>query len=298
VAVVLAAALVLAACAQGRGGGATASPPIESLRALYAYDESKPLDAKQAGSSSEDGVEVRDISYASVKSGRVTAYLVLPVGKGPFPAVVFLPGLSGGRSVQLSEAKDLAGHGAASLLIDSPDVRPGGPQLISCTKRDRAPYIQYVIEVRRGLDLLAVTREVDAARLGVVGFSFGSAIAATLAGVEKRLKAVVVDSGRAYNSRFFRSQCAYRLKKKRLAAYAQNLKFTDGVNYVPYASPAALLFQNGSRDPFTPRAEALALQKAGSSPKTVKWYSASHDLNDAAFADRTAWLATQLGFQP
>ena len=80
-AVVLAAALVFTACAQGRDGGTTGTPPIESLRLLYAYDQSKPLDLIEAGSSLENGVEVRDVSYASAKSGRVTAYLVLPVGK-------------------------------------------------------------------------------------------------------------------------------------------------------------------------------------------------------------------------
>jgi uncharacterized protein len=293
-----AAALVLTACAQGRGGGAAAPPSIESLRAFYAYDQSKPLALQQAGSSTDSGAEVRDVSYASVERGRVPAYLVLPAGKGPFPAVVFLPGLNGGRSDDLGEAEDLAGHGMAALLIDPPHVRSGGPQLITCTARDRAPYIQYVIDVRSGLDLLAATAEIDEARLGVVGFSYGSAIAATLGGVDKRLKAVVVDSGRAYNSRFFRAQCASRLTKRKLATYWQSLKFSDGVNYVPYAAPAALLFQNGTQDPFTPKQEALALHTAGSEPKTVKWYRAGHELDDAAFADRTAWLEQQLGLQP
>lgn len=294
-----AAIFVFAACAQGMNRHHEATPPpIGSLIGLYAYDQTKPLEINVSESATADGIEVRDLSYASPTKGRVTAYLVLPRGSRPVPAVIFLPGLYGGRDDQLGEAKELAAHGAAALLLDPPHVRPGGPRLITCTARDRLPFIQYVVEVRRGIDLLAANPEIDAARIGVVGFSYGTAVASALAGIDKRLKAVVIDSGRAYNSRFFRSQCAPRLKKQKLAAYTQSLKFSDGLNYVPYAAPTSLLFQNGLQDRFTPRAEALALQSAGSEPKTVKWYSAGHELNEQAIADRTTWLESQLRFGP
>src|SRR5205085_9612410 len=107
-------------------------------------------------------------------------------------------------------------------------------------------------------------------------------ITSVLAGVDRRLKAIVVDSGRAYNSRFFRSQCTRSLrKKKKLLAYTKSMSFSDAVYYVSHAAPTPLLIQNGRRDPFTPPREAALLQQAASEPKTVKTYDAGHELNDA-----------------
>jgi hypothetical protein len=51
--------------------------------------------------------------------------------------------------------------GAASILIDPPHVRPDGPTLFHCDGRDRDAYVQYVVEVRRALDILSTRPEVD-----------------------------------------------------------------------------------------------------------------------------------------
>lgn len=59
---------------------------------------------------------------------------------------------------------------------------------------------------------------------------------------------------------------------------------------VSHASPAALLFQNGTMDELVPPAEALRYQDAGSEPKTMLWYEAGHDTSPAAADDTVAWL--------
>src|SRR5207248_3388231 len=197
---------------------------------------------------------------------------------------------------QLTDAISLAREGAASLLIDSPDVRSGGPILIACERRDRLPFIQYVVDLRRGVDLLATRPNIDVSRIGDVGFSYGSTIAGVLSGVEHRLKAVVIESGRAYHTGFLRDSCRGVLSKKRMAAYLASMNFSNPFRYVAHAAPTRLLIQNGRLDDFTPRKEALKLQRAASKPKLIHWYAGSHGLTPRAFADRDRFLETTLHF--
>ncbi|MFL5914833.1 MAG: alpha/beta hydrolase family protein [Gaiellaceae bacterium] len=282
--------------ASSAAASTSANPSFAALLRLYAYTGSKPLDVRENAVDKERGYTVHDLSYASPIRGRVSAYLVVPDGSGPFPAILWQPGLGGTRSTQLTDAISLAREGAASLLIDSPDVRSGGPNLIACERRDRLPFIQYAVDLRRGVDLLATRPNIDVSRIGDVGFSYGSTIAGVLSGVEHRLKAVVIESGRAYHTGFLRDTCRGDLSKKRMAAYLASMDFSNPFRYVAHAAPTRLLIQNGRLDEFTPRKEALKLQRAASKPKTIRWYAGSHGLTPRAFADRDRFLETTLHF--
>jgi hypothetical protein len=69
----------------------------------------------------------------------------------------------------------------------------------------------------------------------------------------------------------------------------------EPIHYVGCASPAALLFQNGTLDKNVLTADALRYQKAGSEPKTISWYQAGHGLETAAFQDQAEWLSKRIG---
>lgn len=94
--------------------------PYQDLVRLYDYDPRAPLEAREQGVQERHGVAVHDISYASPKGGRVTAYLVAPPGNGPFPGIVFMHGGNGNRASLLPGAVVLSKAGAVCLLIDSP----------------------------------------------------------------------------------------------------------------------------------------------------------------------------------
>jgi dienelactone hydrolase len=284
------------ACGAG-SASVSPSPPFPTLVRLYGYDASAPTAYSDRGTEIRNGAVIHDVTFASPVAGTVSAFLVTPPSGRGHPALLFAPGLYGGRNDDLAEAVDYARRGVVSVLIDPPHVRPGGPVLIRCRTGDRRPFIQYVVEMRRAIDVLLARDDVDSKRIGVVGFSYGSAIAAVLAGVDHRLHAAVLESARANNSRFFRDQCASQLTKRRLVAYARAMRFSDGVVYVAHAAPTPLLLQNGRRDPFTPLREARALHAAATKPKTVRWYSAGHELNEQAARDREQWLARELAFE-
>ena len=97
---------------------------IQSLKRLYNYDPKQPFDYKETLLYEREGITVYDISYASPRGGRVTAYLVMPAGGGPFAGLVFGHWGPGKRTEFIPEAMLYAEAGATSLLIDYPRVRP------------------------------------------------------------------------------------------------------------------------------------------------------------------------------
>src|SRR2546422_4823218 len=161
------------------GTAAAQSERFSKLRRMFDYDRYLPLDVREVGIETRDGVQVHDISYASPKGGRVTAYLVVPSGKGKFAGVIFMHMRPGSRIIFLDEALSYARMGAVSLLIDAPFSRAGESKrdfdpTVTHPEIDRDIYIQTVVDLRRGVDLLLSRRDIDRKRIGFVGHSFGA----------------------------------------------------------------------------------------------------------------------------
>src|ERR1700687_945805 len=134
------------------------------------YDKAAPLDIKQAGIQDRDGVTVYDISFSSPtgdrsaavgpNGGLVTSYLVVPPGKGPFPAVIYgewcMPGSEKkNRGEFLDEAIVLAHSGVLSLLPDHVMVHPGFVEDSSpLNEKQIGVEVQQDVNLRRGAALL------------------------------------------------------------------------------------------------------------------------------------------------
>jgi dienelactone hydrolase len=203
--------------------------------------------------------------------------------------VLFSPGSGGDATSQLPDADRLADRGIASLTVDPPRV------LWSCTARpDVRAYSTYVIGRRRALDLIPHLPGADSSRVAAVGFSFGSAVTAALAGVDHRLRGVVIQSGRAHLSVPIAAACAPALGGKKTKAYRRAYSAIDPVYYVSRAAPASLLFQNGTRDPISPRADVAAYVRAASRPKEARTYPVGNKLDEQARADLDNWLVQLL----
>src|SRR5271157_793930 len=148
-------------------GAAAQTPPPVDVTKLLDYDQSKPIDIQEVKTyNREGGVTVIDLTYASPRQGRVTAFLVLPAGKGPFAAILFGHWGPGNRTEFLPEAELYARAGAVSLLIDYPWTRPApwtrGVDNLDKPDLDLEIYSQAVVDLRRGLDLLLARPDVDA----------------------------------------------------------------------------------------------------------------------------------------
>jgi dienelactone hydrolase len=300
-ALVAAIALAAAGCGGDAGeserpaGASTPAAPRARAAALFDYDRSAPLARRDGGVINRNyPIKVHDVSYASPRGGRVTGYLVVPPGDGPFPAAIYLHGSGGSRLDLVAPAAWLAARRAVTLTIDSPfsrSPRPRVPAGVTGLRKERDLAVQTVVDLRRAVDLLQSLPQVDGRRIAFVGFSAGAKSGAILAGVERRIKAFVLMSGAGAPAASFVRRAPPRLRP----TVARILAQTDPLRYVGHAAPAELFFQNGLSDTVVPRSALNALSNAGSRPKRIRWYRAGHALNAQAFRDQLTWLSQRLG---
>lgn len=282
---------------------------IQNLRRIYDYDPKQPLDTKETLINERDSVKVYDLSYASPGGGRVTAYLVMPTGNGPFAGLVFGHWGPGNRTEFLPEAMLYAEAGAASLLVDYPWVRPAPwrkkLQYVSNPEADHETYVQAVVDLRRGIDLLSAQQGVDSGRLAYVGHSYGAQWGAILSAVDDRIKAAVLmggipDRAAIYLENDDPDMVEFResTPKEAMEKYLRVNARTDAVHYVPYAAPTPLLFQFARYERYFNEAAMNRYAEAASEPKSVRWYGTGHDLNDVqALLDRSEWLQGKIGMK-
>src|SRR6266700_7536634 len=167
----------------------------------FDYDQKAPLGTKQIGVQRRATATVCDITYDSPKDGVVPAYLVVPKGRGPFAAVIWGHWCWQNSSMRnrkefLDEAVALAQSGLVSLLTDHPMSRPGYlPIKDPLDESNATEFLQQVIDMRRGVDLLTARRDVDSKRIAYVGHSCNAGVGALLSGLDRRFKAFVLMAG-------------------------------------------------------------------------------------------------------
>jgi len=269
----------------------------------FSYDQKAPLDFREAGVESLLDATVHDVSYASPKGGRVPGYLVIPKGSGPFAAIEFVHWGQGNRTEFLSEALLYAKSGVVSLMIDAPYRRPewvAGPSFIENPQKDFDLYTQLVIDARRGLDVLLSRPDVDPKRVAYIGHSLGATWGGALAGIDKRVRAVVLMGGLPNITDFsgddqYSKEVRQQYKPEQIAKYVQMIGPIDPEKFVGNAAPTHLFFQFARWDRFISEAEAKRYETAASQPKLSKLYNTSHEFNDLqSWCDRIEWIGKEL----
>ena len=315
-------AVVTTACSGGTAPIATPGPPAATSTAtpspvptptpaayerslvLFDYDAQEPLDVDETSASVRDGVTVHDISYASPNGGRAPAFLIVPDGAGPFAGVIVQHGMPAYRDSHLGYAMVLAKTGAVVLLVDAPFARrmraDADAQPFTFTEDDRDEQVQLIVDLRRGVDLLTSREDVDADRLGFIGFSHGAAMGGLLAGVESRIGAYVLAVGAGGLISFHQEETSpigrlFFLPQERQDQWLDWMEEIEPILFVGQAAPAALFFQNGLRDRAIDEEAAVRYQEAGSEPKRVEWYDSGHNLTLVAILDQVEWLGSLIG---
>jgi dienelactone hydrolase len=267
-------------------------------RDLFAYDVSAPLNLQKAVESADNGVEVSAISFNSPDGGSVTGLLFDPVTRSSLrPGIVLMHGMPGNARSTAGYARLLAQFGAVVIAIDAPFARRSGSP-VRFTTQDRAEQIQLIKDLQRAIDVLRAQANVDDERIAYLGISYGGAMGALFAGIERRIKAAVLVVGDGGLVSHFTGpddlnfmadlSCATRV------AWFRDMTPIEPIRFLPHAS-TALLLQNGELDNLVPPADAGALHTAAPQHKTIRWYAAGHGLNLQAAWDRHDWLHEQIG---
>lgn len=187
---------------------------------------------------------------------RVFAYLARPEKRdGKLPAMVLVHGGGGKAFKEWAElwarrgyvalAMDLAGHGP-----DGKRLPDGGPEQDDSAKFGDVPVedawtYHAVVDVIRGVSLLAKRSDVDAERIGVTGISWGGYLTCIVAGLDDRLKVAIP----VYGCGFLYDNSVWlpifqKMSDQRRQRWVENF---DPSRYLDQAR-MPMLFVNGTND--------------------------------------------------
>lgn len=276
-------------------------------RPLFDYDPSASLNLELGEPVGFAGdLSLIDIAYDSPRGGRVSGFLMLPddVGDPPVPGLIIQHGMPGDAREMLDIAKDYGAAGVASILIDAPWARNGRTgqsvaDILAFTAEDHEDQVQLIVDLRRAVDVLEDLPDVDGDRVGYLGYSYGAAMGALLAGVESRIEAfelMVGDGGLVEHLSGPGADAALgSLPSAQRTEWIEAMEPIEPLYYVRDAT-APLMLQNGRHDPLVAEADAMRLHEAAPEPKRVEWYDSGHQLPMAAYCDGALWLGDILGF--
>jgi dienelactone hydrolase len=283
--ILLAAAAGVAGCGESTHDDA-ANPP-------FAYDASAPLHFVDRGRVNHDyPIAVDDVSYSLPDGHRVDGLLIVPPGRGPFPAVVYLHGSGGDRTQLLLPATWLASRSVVTLTISSPV--PELDRNAPATERLRQlkeGAVAAVIAAERAVDALQALPSVDGDRIGIVGWSAGARTGALVAGLDRRIRAFDLYSGGATPLVAYVQQAP----KSLAPVIERELGAVDPLRMIRDAPAGSVLLQDGRHDEVVPRSALEALAAAAGAAAEVRWYDQGHEPSPKAYRDGMNWLAARLG---
>jgi dienelactone hydrolase len=252
-----------------------------------------PLAAETRAADNPDAALVsQQVSFAADAGGRVPALLVKPrAAAGKAPAIIVLHGTGGNKQGMSSYLSRFARAGFVAVAIDARyhGEREGAAAGQSSTydnalarafqTKDEHPFLYDTVwDVMRLVDYLATRDDVDAARIGLTGFSKGGMETYLAAAVDPRIAAAVPVRGvqsfgwalqhgawdsRAWSIRGGLEGAAAQAGAGINAAFVR--RFYDAIApglytqfdapaMLPLVAPRPLLVINGDSDPRTPMA--------------------------------------------
>jgi dienelactone hydrolase len=293
------------------GGAEDAKPPSgdpypriseEGFKArlpFFDYDTKIPLEARIVREWRKDGTVRQKIVLRGAQGFLVPGYIEFPdKAARPCPLLLLLHGWSGSKEIWFDGKKnganevhhaalaagyavmglDAATHGERSREIDFQDVNPfEDPQ--APPRRNYFTYaeisVQTVKDYRRALDYLAERKDVDMARIGLLGYSMGGMDSFYLLSVEPRIKTAIA--------------CVPPLFSPGHGPAAP-IDYTWGVR------GKALLMLMGRKDDLyeQDKVEASYHQYIEGPATKLIWYDAGHDLKSLYVSDAMQWLKEHL----
>lgn len=272
----------------------------EALRHFYEYDPSIPLEARTVERRERDGFVREKIVFRGVQGFLVPGYLQYSdSGEAPWPCVLLLHGWSGSKDSWWQDDNYISGGNVRRALLEAGfavlalDAQCHGDRI---AENDFAPvnhyaaegdpeprkgyftqneiYIQTTRDYRRAIDYLESRPDIDATRIGMLGYSMGGTQTYLLTGTEPRIRVAVAVAAPAERSKW--SPIA-----------PQN--FVGGIGERPFLSIM------GNNDSMCPAPHACARQSLIQSPDTRQLFvDGEHRLPSTWVPDAIDWITQRL----
>ncbi len=272
------------------------SDPLALLRSLaFGYDRDLPFEAKTAPAGEGGGLAVERFEITSRYEERVGGLLMQAVdAEGPRPLIlVGHPGtLDKSSDYVLWPAEQWVAQGAICATIDQAGHGERARRPVSMEDFQRWPMrrldqtLQTVVDWRRTLDYLSARPEVDASRVGFVGFSMGGMRGAPFVGLDDRVQAAS-----------FCISGASTLSGRGGDAGELANALTDPGGYAPLMAGRAVQVVAGERDDLiTPEATQRFYDQL-SEPRELVWLPCGHwDFMPQGIRPVGPFLERTLGF--
>jgi dienelactone hydrolase len=197
-----------------RGDPNTPLPSIsnevfQTIAQFYEYDRNIPLNARIISTDEFQGSIREKIVFIGVNNSKVPAYLIIPKDEAQTHPIVFLvDGIYGSKERWLDDnswpkgglvTKALLRSGFAVMALDAvfhgersfenEYIQPPWPY--QYPHKARHMIIQTSIEYRRALDYLSTRKDIDTAKIGMMGLSMGGLITFGLTSLDPRIKSAI-----------------------------------------------------------------------------------------------------------
>ncbi|MFH0771062.1 MAG: BamA/TamA family outer membrane protein [Candidatus Omnitrophota bacterium] len=215
-----------------------------------------------------------------------------PAGKDKYPAVVFMSHIAGGiPQVEGEFCRDLASKGIAALLVQTAyqrDYKFSRSWLVNELRQKGADEMvsllrQIVIEARRGIDWLESLPNVEKDKIGVMGISLGGIMVPVVAGLDTRVKSMVIILGGGDIGDIIWNSYTTKLYKGRLIEEGtdspleleRKMWMLDPLTFAFKAKEKSAIMINANFDIDVPRSNTLKLWRSLEQPE-LTWIPTAH----------------------
>jgi fermentation-respiration switch protein FrsA (DUF1100 family) len=219
------------------------------------------------------------ITLTSTAGYSVRGHLRVPVGKGPWPAIIVIGGVDTGRmAAELFTPEE-------PYVILGLDYPWDGPTRLSWWG-----FLRRLLKIRRALlltpsavllaaDYLESRPDVDIRRLVFAGASFGAQLIAVAGALDGRAGSVLIIYGGGDYAELLRANLKVKpmwLRSALAEAGAWLLAPVEPLEYVGKIAPRQTVIINGRYDDRVPRSSVEALYSAAGEPKRLIWLDEGH----------------------
>ena len=266
------------------------------LQKMREYQKLEPRDLRVVRSRMQDGIESQLLVIETPFGYRRVVEMYLPEDGNSRAAIMYVhwyePWSPNSNRRQFEEeAKEMAGAGAACLLIET--LWSDNDFFIKRTQEDDVRNsVEEVVNIRRAMDLLLSQPNIDLKRFAYVGHDFGGMYGVLTGSLDQRpTHYVVMAATPRFPDWYLYSP---KLEGEPREVFIRQMSEIDPITHVHGLSPAEVFFQFGTDDPHVSKERAEEFFVSAKNPKEMKWYESGHGLNEEATHDRKKWLKQKL----